>query len=69
MKAYEVIRNQQLNRGIPVSELSRRTEIEYQALRNSLDGARNITANEFVVLCRELGLSLSDFEQVGTTPN
>ena len=65
MKAATVIKDAQTRRGIPTSELSRRTGIEYEALRNALNGNRNITAEEFVNLCVELELDMEDFKGVG----
>lgn len=62
MKPYEVISERRKDRGMPVSELARRAGIEYEALRVSLEGGRNIRADEFVELCRILDLDLNDFE-------
>lgn len=63
MEVQTVIKESQERRGISTAELSRRTGIEYEALRTSLRGERGITAGEFVSLCRELGLNLADFEK------
>lgn len=62
MLIHEVIRDRQKQRGIPVSELSRRTGIGYEALRVSLSGGRRLNAAEFVALCKELELTFDDFD-------
>lgn len=49
-------------RGITLAELARRTGIEYDALRMAMRKERNLRAGEFVCLCRELGMTLDDFE-------
>ena len=59
----EVINEKKTERGISLAELSRRTGIEYEALRVTLEGNRNLRATEFIDLCSELGLDLSDFEK------
>ena len=63
MEIYEVIRAKQSERGISTAELSRRTGIGYEQLRNSLRGERNITSEEFVALCIELQMSIDDFPE------
>ena len=65
MEVATVIKESQEKRGISTAELSRRTGIEYEALRTSLNGNRGITAGEFVSLCRELGLDVDDFAEGG----
>lgn len=62
MTINEIIKERREQRGIPVSELSRRTGIKYEALRVALEGRRNITATELLLLCEELELSLADFQ-------
>ena len=62
MKVNEAVRKKKEERGIPVSELSRRTGIGYEALRTSLECNRNITATELLMLCKELDMTLADFE-------
>lgn len=64
MKAFEVIEAAVRERGIPVAELARRTNTNAELLRRSLSGDRRIAADEFIALCRELGLSIEDFKQV-----
>ena len=61
MKAYEVIDEVVQKRGIPIAELSRRVGIDSELLRRSLAGNRKIAADEFVALCNELELGISDF--------
>ena len=58
----EVINGKKSERGISLAELSRRTGIEYEALRETLKGKRNLRATEFIDLCIELDLCLSDFD-------
>lgn len=66
MKAYEII-NQRVNeRGIPVAELARRTGTNSELLRRSLNGDRKLNIDEFLPLCKELGLSLDDFACIGS---
>ena len=62
MTINEVISERQKKRGIPVSKLAERTGIDYEALRVSLKGNRKISAYEFVALCKELELTLADFD-------
>ena len=59
----EVINEKKAERGISLAELSRRTGIDYEALRVTLDGNRNLRATEFIDLCQELELDLSDFDK------
>lgn len=61
MKAYEVISRRVERNGITVSELARRTEIDYMALRGSLLGKRALKADELISLAAELSLEMSDF--------
>ena len=61
--------NERINeRGIPVSELSRRVAMNDELLRRSLTGNRNLKAVEFVAICKELELDIDDFAdaEVGT---
>ena len=62
MSISQIISDKRKQRGIPVSELSRRTDIPYEALRTSLEGSRSISAHEFLALCKELELTLQDFD-------
>ena len=48
-------------RGITVSELSRHVGMNDELLRRSLAGTRNVKADEFIKLCRELSLDIDDF--------
>ena len=61
MKAYEILGKRIQQRGITIAELSRRVGMDSELLRRSLNGDRKINADEFVSLCIELGLSISDF--------
>lgn len=62
MTATEVIKNAVDARGITMSELARRTGINYFSLRKKLAGERKIKADEFVALCKELDLDIEDFD-------
>ena len=64
MEVYEVVARSAKSRGISVSELGRRTEINHVLLRNSLHGKRGLRADELVRLCRELDLEINDFSEV-----
>lgn len=61
MQAYEVVSAKREDRAIPISELSRITGIDYEALRVSLKGDRKLTGEELISLCRELNLNITDF--------
>ena len=61
MKVIDVLNRRIKDRGIPVSELARRTSLDAELLRRSLAGTRNLRADEFVILCHELMLDTSDF--------
>lgn len=62
MQAYNVIAERVKKIGITKAELARRTHIDDELLRRSLAGNRKIPADEFVRLCKELDLDLSDFD-------
>lgn len=64
VEVYEVVARSAKERGITVSELGRRTDINHVLLRNSLHGKRGLRADELVKLSRELGLEMSDFAEV-----
>jgi len=49
-------------RGISKAELGRRIGLDDELLRRSLIGTRKITSDEFVRLCIELKLEISDFK-------
>ena len=57
----DVLNDRIRERGIPTSELARRTGLNSELLRRSLSGSRNLRADEFVSLCHELDLDTSDF--------
>ena len=63
MTVLEVIKQAKDSRGISTAELSRRTNIKYEALRTSLKGDRKVTGPELVSLCRELDLDVEDFPE------
>lgn len=62
MPAYRVIADRVKEVGITKIELSKRLGMNYEGLRRALAGKRKISADEFILFCAELGLSLSDFE-------
>ena len=64
MKTYEVVNRRVKRTGITVSELARRADMQQGLLRKTLIGERVLKADEFVRLCRELELDLSDFAEV-----
>lgn len=61
MNVIDVLNHRINERGIPVSELSRRIGMNDELLRRSLTGGRNLKATEFVGLCHELDLDIEDF--------
>lgn len=64
MTVAEIIGARIKQRGITKAELSRRIKLNPDLLDRSLKGERKIKANEFLALCKELELDLSDFEAV-----
>lgn len=68
MNVIDVLNERINERGIPVSELSRRVAMNDELLRRSLTGNRNLKAVEFVAICKELELDIDDFAdaEVGT---
>lgn len=66
MEVFEVLQNRRQKVGISVAELSRRTGIRYEQLRTSLEGTRGMTGAELVLLSRELGLGIHDFDGVSS---
>lgn len=61
MDIISVLNSRIKERGISVSELSRRVGMNDEMLRRSLAGTRNVKADEFIGLCRELSLDIEDF--------
>lgn len=61
MNVIDVLNERINERGIPVSELSRRVDMNDELLRRSLANSRNLKAVEFVALCQELELDIDDF--------
>ncbi len=62
MFVYKIIAERVVRRGITKAELARRIGVDDELLRRSLAGKRKIPAEEFVKLCSELELDLSDFK-------
>lgn len=69
MKIFEVFEQKRVKRGISTAELARRVGMEYEALRQSLKGNREIQAIEFLNLCHELELTLENFCQCSSVKN
>ena len=61
MNVTDVLNQRITQRGISVSELSRRVHMNDELLRRSLNGTRSLKATEFVAVCHELGLDIEDF--------
>ena len=61
MNIISVLNKRIKERGITISELSRRVGMSDEMLRRSLAGTRNVKADEFIGLCRELSLDIEDF--------
>lgn len=61
MNVTDVLNQRITQRGISVSELSRRVHMNDELLRRSLNGTRALKATEFVAVCYELGLDIEDF--------
>lgn len=62
MQPYEYIELKRKERGIPKAELARRVGMNEELLRRSLQGTRKLTVPECIGLCRELHLTLKDFD-------
>lgn len=60
MDICAAIAKQAKRRGIPCAELARRTGMNSEVLRRSLNGSRPLRADELVNLCAELEMSMSD---------
>ena len=62
-QTIETIKQKKDKFGISLAELARRTGIDYEALRNSLEGTRNLRATELIELCKALELDIPDFDE------
>ena len=49
-------------KGIMISHISKNTGIRYELLRLSLNAKRRMSAEEFVKVCKCLGLEIRDFK-------
>lgn len=67
MNVVDVLNQRITQRGISISELSRRVHMNDELLRRSLNGTRVLKATEFVAVCRELGLDIEDFGDSAST--
>lgn len=63
MEVYEVIAERVREIGITKSELARRVGVSDELLRRSLSGTRKLPAGEFIRLCAELNMTLTDFDE------
>ena len=63
MNVTDVLNQRITQRGISVSELSRRVHMNDELLRRSLNGTRALKATEFVAVCHELDLDIEDFTE------
>lgn len=61
MDVVDVLNQKITQRGISISELSRRAGMNDELLRRSLNGTRTLKATEFVAICRELDLDIESF--------
>lgn len=64
MQAYEVLFREVRRSGITYAELARRCNMDKEALRLSLNGLRQLKANEVIKLSRYFNLEISDFADV-----
>ena len=67
MNVVDVLNQRITQRGISISELSRRAHMNDELLRRSLNGTRVLKATEFVAVCRELDLDIEDFGDSANT--
>lgn len=61
MNILKVLNERISERGITIAELARRVGVDPELLRRSLAGTRGIKADEFINLCRVLGLDIENF--------
>lgn len=64
MDVVDVLNKRVSQRGISISELSRRVKMNDELLRRSLNGTRSLKATEFVLVCHELDLDIEDFTEL-----
>lgn len=62
MTIEDVLREKIEDRGISIAETARRSSMNAELLRRSLNGMRPIKSAELVRLCNVLELSFDDFE-------
>jgi ribosome-binding protein aMBF1 (putative translation factor) len=63
LDVVDVLNKRVSQRGISISELSRRVKMNDELLRRSLNGTRTLKATEFVSVCHELDLDIEDFTE------
>lgn len=56
MTPEEMVRNAIEDRGMTIRAVSRKTGITYSRLQPSVRGRRELRADEYLILCRLLGL-------------
>ena len=61
LNVIDVLNEKISQRGITISELSRRAHVNDELLRRSLNGVRTLKATEFVAVCHVLELDIDDF--------
>lgn len=62
MTIEDILRKRIEDRGISIAETARRSSMNAELLRRSLNGMRPIKSTELVRLCNVLELSFDDFE-------
>lgn len=61
MEPYKIVAKKVDDIGITIAELARRTKIDAELLRRSLNGQRVLKAGELISLCVQLNLEVDDF--------
>lgn len=62
MEVSEVLEAKREERGISIAELSRRAGVKYDTLHRTLRGPGFIKGDDFVRICKELGIEIADFD-------
>lgn len=65
MSIAAVLEQRRSDRGIPVSELSRRVEMNPNVLHRVLKGSSMPKGDQLIKLCKELKLDIDDFPSDG----
>lgn len=64
MTVISVLKGEVEKRGLTVADEARRAKVDTEALRRSFRGERRLSVDEFLSLCKDLGLNVSDFDGV-----